>query len=196
MPYARKTNQTKRKIKEALIQLMKQTHFDLIAIHQIAEAAGITRSTFYRYYDDKYELLEEIEDEVIQRLNELRKQFKSKSDGTEFYEKALIKEMFDALYPYADTIHLLLSFNTHASFEMKLKNDMKQRFDIIRQNTKLTKVERDLLKEYIFNMFITTFKYWAGHKEEVTSEEVADIIIKVQWNGFKNILEDSQKQHR
>lgn len=38
-------------------QLLYKNYFDVITVQQICEAAKINRSTFYRYFEDKYDLL-------------------------------------------------------------------------------------------------------------------------------------------
>ncbi|WP_326027802.1 TetR/AcrR family transcriptional regulator [Staphylococcus saprophyticus] len=52
--YQRKTTLTQKRIKNSLVTLLETHKFDLITVNQIVEEAEITRSTFYRYYDDKY----------------------------------------------------------------------------------------------------------------------------------------------
>lgn len=59
------TNKTNRQIMESLLHLMIKKQFNNISITDIAEHADISRSTFYSYYEDKYELLEAIEEYLI-----------------------------------------------------------------------------------------------------------------------------------
>ncbi|MDW4191262.1 TetR/AcrR family transcriptional regulator [Staphylococcus saprophyticus] len=72
MGYQRKTTLTQKRIKNSLVTLLETHKFDLITVNQIVEEAEITRSTFYRYYDDKYNLLSEIEEEILTHLYEER----------------------------------------------------------------------------------------------------------------------------
>ena len=72
MGYERKTNLTQRNIRESLIALLEHTKFDLITVNQIVEQAEVTRSTFYRYYEDKYDLLSEIEEMIVSHINDER----------------------------------------------------------------------------------------------------------------------------
>ncbi|HEA4384973.1 TPA: TetR/AcrR family transcriptional regulator, partial [Staphylococcus aureus] len=72
MGYKRKTVLTQRNIKNALVSLLENNKFDFITINQIVEEAEITRSTFYRYYDDKYELISEIEEEILEHIHKER----------------------------------------------------------------------------------------------------------------------------
>lgn len=61
----RRVRKTQKAIKGALIQLLKQHPFEQITIQHIADEADINRATFYQHYLDKYDLLDQIEDEVL-----------------------------------------------------------------------------------------------------------------------------------
>ena len=58
---------------EALTTLMKEKTFEKIKISDICEVALINRSTFYAHYEDKYELLlaliEDLKDNLLIELN-------------------------------------------------------------------------------------------------------------------------------
>nr|WP_055504766.1 TetR family transcriptional regulator [Nonomuraea pusilla] len=59
---------TRRLIRHALIELVEEKGFGDVTVRDIAERALINRATFYRYYQDKYALVEEIFQEVISEL--------------------------------------------------------------------------------------------------------------------------------
>ena len=48
-----------------MLQLMKEQTFETIRIRQLIDLAEVNRSTFYRHYLDKYDLLEKIEDRLL-----------------------------------------------------------------------------------------------------------------------------------
>lgn len=50
---------TKEIIREAAFELMESSPFEKITIQQILDKAGISRRTFYKYYADKYEIMQE-----------------------------------------------------------------------------------------------------------------------------------------
>nr|WP_248285580.1 TetR/AcrR family transcriptional regulator C-terminal domain-containing protein [Staphylococcus lugdunensis] len=64
----RRIRKSKQAIHHAFLQLLTETSFDKLTIQQLTETADINRSTFYSYYVDKYDLLEEIENKLIQDL--------------------------------------------------------------------------------------------------------------------------------
>src|SRR5262245_38237045 len=61
-PRARRTRQM---LCDALIDLVSERGFDAVTVGDIAARAGVNRATFYRHYQDKYDLVARIfEDEV------------------------------------------------------------------------------------------------------------------------------------
>ena len=58
--YKAKITKTQKKFEESLLKLMETKKFEAITVNDITELADVNRSTFYRHYLDKYELLEKI----------------------------------------------------------------------------------------------------------------------------------------
>jgi AcrR family transcriptional regulator len=56
---------THKLLREAFIELTAERGFDAVTIGDIARRATVNRATFYRHYQDKYDLLEQIFQEAI-----------------------------------------------------------------------------------------------------------------------------------
>ena len=54
----------RKECKKVMLQLLHDTSVEQITVTQICQAAGISRVTFYIYYDDKYMLLEDFFDDL------------------------------------------------------------------------------------------------------------------------------------
>ncbi len=69
-----KTNQrvmlTKRLLKDSLIQKLKQESIYKISIRELCEQAGINRSTFYKYYGNQFDLLREMEEDMLHHVQQ------------------------------------------------------------------------------------------------------------------------------
>jgi len=59
----RRILKTKRAIRNALAGLLATKELSEITIREIADAADINRKTFYSYYRDVYQIVDEIENE-------------------------------------------------------------------------------------------------------------------------------------
>lgn len=64
---------THRFLQEAMIELITEKGFDTITVGDIAERAMINRATFYRHYQDKYNLVTKIFEETTNHLVERMK---------------------------------------------------------------------------------------------------------------------------
>ena len=66
--YEKKRRETEKRIETSLLQLMKEQTFETISIRQLIDLAEVNRSTFYRHYLDKYDLLEKMENRLLDEL--------------------------------------------------------------------------------------------------------------------------------
>lgn len=62
---------TKRLLQENLIGLLMEKSIYQISISELCDAAGINRTTFYRYYGSQFDLLSEMEGDMIGSLQAL-----------------------------------------------------------------------------------------------------------------------------
>lgn len=78
---------TKRDITNAFMELLKSKTFSSITVHDICEKSLVHRSTFYRYYEDKYDLLSHVTTiigkDLFQKVNSNRESSHS------FYDQIL-----------------------------------------------------------------------------------------------------------
>lgn len=58
-------------IKKAVLELMAEKNFDDVTIQDIADRANVNRGTIYLHYKDKFDLLDKIIEEHINKLREL-----------------------------------------------------------------------------------------------------------------------------
>ena len=59
-----RVRRTQKLIRDALIALIEERSFDAITVGEIASRAMVSRTAFYRYYQDKYDLVEKIFEET------------------------------------------------------------------------------------------------------------------------------------
>lgn len=66
-----RVKKTLRQIDQALLENLAQTEFSKITVDQLCQTAMINRSTFYKYYQDKFDLMEQF---LNRTLDEFRRQ--------------------------------------------------------------------------------------------------------------------------
>lgn len=64
---------TQRAITHALMSLLKLKPFEKITVQDILDATPVTRSTFYKHFHDKYEIVERMQEYYLSNQFEIRK---------------------------------------------------------------------------------------------------------------------------
>ena len=94
-----RVRKTEKAIRSAFISLLTTKSFSDITIQDIADKAEISRSTFYDHYADKYQLLEKLYQEIIDRFGEMAQIYftpRSHEDKKLMAGKALDRVIGDA----------------------------------------------------------------------------------------------------
>lgn len=93
-----KTNQritlTKRLLKESLALLLHKKELSKITISELCENAGINRSTFYKHFGSQYDVMREIEDDMLADISKL---FDGLSEITEDNIRTFTEKICDYL---------------------------------------------------------------------------------------------------
>lgn len=63
-----RVRRTQKLLREALIELIEERGFDALTVGEITERAMVSRAAFYRNYQDKYALVEQVFEEAMSAL--------------------------------------------------------------------------------------------------------------------------------
>src|SRR5690625_7325782 len=77
----RRKKYTRLVLKNSLITLLKTKLLSKITVKEICEQADINRSTFYAHYHDQFDLLQQIEEELIDDMISFLKAYRSEEKG-------------------------------------------------------------------------------------------------------------------
>lgn len=114
-----KKNHTRRELQKAMLALLTSKPFANITVNDLVKQSHLNRSTFYRYYDDKYDLIRNVEDDFIEKFMVFRKQF-----GILNLENDALEAKFEFCRAHAVTIRTLLSVNGDPRFERRLRQEI------------------------------------------------------------------------
>lgn len=110
---------SRRMIREAYTALLKEKDLSKITVTDIVKRADINRATFYAHYPDVRGVTEEIEDEIIEKMLDVLKEFKFTNF---FYNPTpLLLRISRYLEEDADFYRILIKANGSEIFMEKLK---------------------------------------------------------------------------
>ena len=99
----------KKLILDTFVELLSKKPFDKITVKDIVEACGINRNTFYYYYSDIYDLLEEIFSKELQKIVDAHK------NGASWIQA--FTEIADIAYNHKRVIKNICSSRSYDYFE-------------------------------------------------------------------------------
>ena len=103
---------SKRLIKESLTQLLQETSVHKISIRALCERAGVNRSTFYKYYGSQYDVLEEMEGDLISSICDTLEDSDSDIE--------MLEKICTYLERNAEAVRALVGNNVDPGFPQKL----------------------------------------------------------------------------
>jgi len=165
-------------LKESFIKLLEKKSLSQITIKEICEDADINRATFYAHYNDQYDLLKKIENELLDNINAHIADFNQKNDDM---NAVLIAEnIFEYLKENARLCKLLLSERGDFSFQKRL---MMLVYDkIITELTDSNKITKEDA-EYIYSFTITgcvgIVQKWLDDDMKKSAHYMAEMTIKL-----------------
>ncbi len=166
---------------DALLTLMKEKNFEKIKISDICEVALINRSTFYAHYEDKYDLLIALIEELKNTfLNEL-KENEYNSISKEYFMN-LLKILIEHTDQNRSIYTSILSNNKNGLFldfimdvaNRDIANRLKNNKDIINSNIPI-----DTITKFYLGGIINLGLDWILNKDKYTKEELLSYLDKL-----------------
>ena len=157
----------------ALITLMEQKDFDKIKISDICEVALINRSTFYAHYENKYDLLLAIIDNLKHNLENELKQNKEENISKNYFMEFL-KILINHVDEKRATYNSILK-NDKNGILINFLIDVSNRDLISRlkdNNLVKSNIPLDIITEFYLGGIVSIGIDWIKNKDKYTKEEL------------------------
>ncbi|GHO97832.1 TetR family transcriptional regulator [Reticulibacter mediterranei] len=114
---------THKLLQEAMIALIAERGFDAITVGDIADRAMVNRATFYRHYEDKYDLVAKIFEEMVNELiNNMKPQQKKFHVQDPENPADIWVQLFTHFAEHADLYRALLGKNGSSWFADRVRD--------------------------------------------------------------------------
>ena len=161
-------------LREALIDLIEEQGFDALTVGEIAERAMVSRATFYRIYQDKYDLVEQIYAEATQML------FNSVSESGTEHPPQMWDRFFEHIAEYERLYRSLLVRKGSPWFVMKMRASLVELVKGYEQHPSLQRAAQarepllsDYVRDIIATMMVETITWWLEKGRPYTPKEMA-----------------------
>ena len=180
----RRIRKTRRVIRQCLTELLKTKRIQDITVREISEKADINRGTFYLHYRDIFDLMEQIENELLEELEDVLNHFKA-SDLLS--NPALVfTRVFHLVKENSDMVSILIGQNGDINFVNRLKDIVREKclkdwMEVFRSGNAAA---FDAFSSFIVSGCIGLVQYWLQTGLKETPEQMAKLTEHIITKGI------------
>jgi len=185
-------------LQEAMIELIAEQGFDAITVGDIAERAMINRATFYRHYQDKYDLVAKIFEETA---NHLMENIKPTSKDTDQSKTENLLEIWVQLFEHvaenARLYRAMLGKNGSSWFAARMREHIiKLMLERVRQYEHMMDprqqikpaMPQELSVMQLSHVLIGTIVWWLESEKSYTPRQIATWFHHFVFYGYLSAL--------
>ena len=192
---------TKKLIKTALSELIQEKGFDHVSITDLTQRANINRGTFYLHYQDKYDLLEKFENEVLDDINTNAENFIKSIKAIDFLGEDFsneIKPFINKIFTYIKENYIIMKVILGPKSDMRFQNKIKKALNILLTekgwdnyfDSQNTFVSKNYFISYLVSAHIGVIRQWIDSGMNESAENMAEMISKMFFLGPFNSIKN------
>jgi AcrR family transcriptional regulator len=169
-----RVRRTQKLLREALIELIEERDFDSLTVGEISERAMVSRAAFYRNYQDKYDLVEQIFAEAMQAL------FGAISEPSTEHPPLIWVKFFEHIAAYERLYRALLGRKGSPWFVLKMRASL---VDLLKEYTRLPffqppadrpnpATSDEFVLDLIATMMVEAITWWLEQGRPYTTQEI------------------------
>jgi AcrR family transcriptional regulator len=166
---------TQKLLREALIELIEERGFEALTIGEITERALVSRAAFYRNYQDKYDLVEQIFEEAMSAL------LGAVGDLGREHPAEIWVKFFEHIAEYERLYRALLGSSGSPWFVRKMRADLsglvKERGHLPHGPDASARLVHTFSDEFVpdlvSTMFVEAITWWLEQGRPYTPKEIA-----------------------
>lgn len=181
----RSVRRTKRLLKTSLIDLLQTKDITKISVSELAEAADINRGTFYLHYQDIYELLDEMENDIVDDFLAI-----SHKHREELEQDILFPVLQDFLIYISENAKVcltLLKVENHNAILMKIRRVLQEQcfhnWKSVTENKGEGNYEYYI--SFLMSGYVGMLEYWLKNGMKETPEQISLMAEKIILQGIR-----------
>ena len=163
---------TKKMLRESLVRLLAEKSIHKISVRELCEDAEINRSTFYTYYGSHYELLKDMENEVLFHIDGCLSDNGEHPDDVQW-----LTRIVSYLHENAALCRLLINNSVDSEFPERLLNLPVIRRLLGKQLGQYGGDASGYMYQFVVNGGFSMIKIWINRDDREPPETMAGLLI-------------------
>lgn len=189
----RRVARTKKAIKNAFAELMAEKEISEITVKDIAETADVNRKTFYNYYNSVYDIVNEIENELVLAFDSVLSNIDFKQEMQNPY--GIFEKLTDIINQDFDFYSRLMKMNHNANLMQKLYVALKDRMKTsFLSQTEIEESQLNIVVNYMISGMLSVYQSWFNSDRAESIEELSKTVSIMTFSGINGFLrQDNSK---
>ena len=183
----RRVARTKKAIKNAFAELMPEKEISEITVKDIAETADVNRKTFYNYYNSVYDIVNEIENELVLAFDNVLSNIDFKQEMKNPY--GIFEKLTGVINQDFDFYSRLMKMNHNANLMQKLYVALKDRMKAsFLSQTEIEEPQLDIVVNYMISGMLSVYQSWFNSDRAESIEELSKTVSIMTFSGINGFL--------
>ncbi|QQZ08372.1 TetR/AcrR family transcriptional regulator [Heyndrickxia vini] len=182
---------TRQMLRDALVELIRERGYEKITVQDITRRATLNRATFYLHYRDKFDLLSQSSNEILNNLSE--------SIAFSFAEKEEFD--FQSGQPHRSFIHLFEHISANSKLykvfltEKNMSHFTSSMMDILvdfisrginnmQPEDQMLTIPREIAERYFAAAFLEVITWWLEKDMPYTAQYMATLLMRITIKGI------------
>ena len=194
-----RVQRTHKLLQEALIELTAERGFDAITVGDIAKRATVNRATFYRHYQDKHDLLEQIFRETIRQFvsdlgppGEVAMAMNPQNPPERwvrfFQHFAEHERLYTPLLGRKGSSWFVARMRDHFVTLVGEREQRRAQLSASRGKTLRSKMPRQVALTLASNLLMSTLAWWLESGKQYSPTQIASWFLDLAINGYVRAL--------
>ena len=176
-----RVQRTKKALITTFSDLLETKSFDNITIQDLCEKANVRRSTFYRHFNDKYDLLNHIVGSLIEYFRTLHLPEIDPKDPRQFFNK-FMKDILLFISDNKAMVKSVISINIYSEVYQILYNQI---YAVVKRQIEFDKqIGQFYIDEFIYGEFLaggilSVILNWIQYGQQSIDDVSSDIVTMI-----------------
>lgn len=176
-----RVQRTKKALITTFSDLLETKSFDNITIQDLCEKANVRRSTFYRHFNDKYDLLNHIVGTLIEYFRTLHLPEIDPKDPRQFFNK-FMKDILLFISDNKTMVKSVISINIYSEVYQILYNQI---YAVVKRQIEFDKqIGQFYIDEFIYGEFLaggilSVILNWIQYGQQSIDDVSSDIVTMI-----------------
>ena len=179
--------ETKKNLTDALLRIYTQKRISQVTVKEICSVAGYNRSTFYNHFDDVPSMLNQIEDELLFRMEHMVRQLTPE----DIFKTDKIFVAIKGIYLDNQSALSLLMTKPDSHFPQKLKSLMEAIIGgLFEEPSPVDNEKLQTAISYHFSAVIGVMSYWLSSGKMSDIGKAIDYVQEFSREGILTVIKN------